>query len=322
MQYKSLENFSRYRVYEDGTVFDLIKQEFIRFSKNPAGYYSYRFVSDTGIKFSIFRHRLLCMVFKPVPNMHNLYVNHINGIKGDDRLDNLEWVTAQENAIHAGKLELTQKCKPVIVRNFYTKETTYYNSFLECALDLNLSKDQISYRVKHPIRVFPEGYQFKLASDHTNWDNNPICNVYGTKQEVLVRNVLTNEIIKFDFLSDAAKFLGVSLSTASTWLSMVGQPIVGGKYQLKRSSDTSDWRQVTDIYLDQMEYYHKSFPVVIDTNTGNVTIYDSCNDCAKDNNVQQTTLTWRLKSKGTKVYSDGKKYCYYEDYIQLGPNNQ
>ena len=315
-----LENFSRYVVYENGNVFDLVDNRFIKFSKNPAGYYSYRFISDSGLKTSIFRHRLLCMVFSPVPNMHNLYVNHINGIKGDDRLENLEWVTPKENAHHAGKLNLTQKCKPVIVRNYKTKELKYYNSFLECALDLNISKDMVSYRVKHPKKVFPEGYQFKLLSDKTDWEDDPDTHNYGVYQKVLLRNILTNEILEFSMLKDAAEFLNVSLSTASTWLALPGQPVVGGSYQIKRASDTADWRQISDIYLDQIEYYHKVFPVVIDTITNKVTIYNSCYKCATDNKILPTTLNWRLQSKGTKIYSDGKRYCYYEDYIQLGPS--
>ena len=46
-------------------------------------------------------HRLVCMAFKPIPNMHNLQVNHINGIKTCNYYWNLEWVTAKENIQHS-----------------------------------------------------------------------------------------------------------------------------------------------------------------------------------------------------------------------------
>ena len=45
-------------------------------------------------------HRLLCIHFLPNP-LNLSSVNHKNGIRDDNRLDNLEWVTHQENLIHA-----------------------------------------------------------------------------------------------------------------------------------------------------------------------------------------------------------------------------
>lgn len=46
-------------------------------------------------------HRLLLMSFNPIEGMENLYVNHINHIRDDNRLENLEWVTPKENNYHS-----------------------------------------------------------------------------------------------------------------------------------------------------------------------------------------------------------------------------
>ena len=53
-------------------------------------------------------HRLVLMAFKPVDNMENLEVNHIDGNKKNNRLENLEWCTSSENQIHAFKTGLSK----------------------------------------------------------------------------------------------------------------------------------------------------------------------------------------------------------------------
>lgn len=50
----------------------------------------------------LYIHRLVAITF--IDNLDSLpQVNHINGIKSDNRVENLEWVTGSQNMVHASK---------------------------------------------------------------------------------------------------------------------------------------------------------------------------------------------------------------------------
>ena len=75
------------------------------------GYVKNTLVLKDGSQKSFFRHRLVMICFNKVDNYKNLQVNHIDGNKQNNTLNNLEWCTNQENRIHAVKLGLAASLK-------------------------------------------------------------------------------------------------------------------------------------------------------------------------------------------------------------------
>ena len=69
---------------------------------NGRGYANITLIKN-GNKFKTVIHRLVAKAFIPNPE-NKPEVNHINGNKRDNRLDNLEWCTSSENRKHEFKI--------------------------------------------------------------------------------------------------------------------------------------------------------------------------------------------------------------------------
>jgi len=72
------------------------------------GYQRVILIGKDGNRHQWLIHRLVMLAF--VGWEDNMQVNHINGVKNDNRLENLEWVTQSENMKHAYKTGLEKPC--------------------------------------------------------------------------------------------------------------------------------------------------------------------------------------------------------------------
>lgn len=112
--WKTIKDYNNYEISNYGNVkslsrkvkcrngFRITKEKILKPNKSKQGYLSIQF--EKGGK-SFLIHRIVALHF-----VHNIedkpQVNHINGIKYDNRVENLEWCNQSENQIHAYKNEL------------------------------------------------------------------------------------------------------------------------------------------------------------------------------------------------------------------------
>ena len=94
-----------YAINSDGYLFTIKTRKLVTPYLDEFGYLrvNVRHIKPHTSKRAIYErlHRLICMTFKPITNPSELEVNHIDGNKLNNSLENLEWVTKQENLSHA-----------------------------------------------------------------------------------------------------------------------------------------------------------------------------------------------------------------------------
>lgn len=89
-----------YQVSNLGRIWSVRKQKYLSLRAKSTGYVEVILTAPNGkLKYERV-HRLVALAFIDNPNNYPV-VNHLNGIKDDNRAENLEWTTVQGNTKHA-----------------------------------------------------------------------------------------------------------------------------------------------------------------------------------------------------------------------------
>lgn len=168
----NIPEWSMYQVDTEGNVYNR-NGTLKKYSVNHSGYAIITFCVNK-IKRSYAIHTIVAKTFLPDPGEGKWQVNHKDGNKLNNRLDNLEWVTAKENVEHAIKVlghdnlnDKNPNARKIIAYNSKTKETLYFNSFGEAAefltekFSLTASRKSIRCQIWKALRNYDHHNTYK-----------------------------------------------------------------------------------------------------------------------------------------------------------------
>lgn len=177
-----------------------------------------------GIKHANYRvHRIIARTFIGRPSRHldkkfsKLEVNHIDGNRSNNALENLEWVTGKENAQHAHHNGFHTLDTPVLSKNLKTGVVKFFASGKNCAEHYGIHRATLFKHLnsKNAGMAHKDGHVFKY-DDGSEWKE---CTIKDLRPlgdrviDILVRNTVNNFISFFSSLKEAAKVHNVPYVT-------------------------------------------------------------------------------------------------------------
>lgn len=117
---------------------------------NNRGYLQAHLRKDGG-EYSMCWHRAIAVTF--IPNPHNIpQINHKDGDKTNNCVDNLEWMTAKENLDHSVEVLGADRCKNIRVKVRCIETGIVYPSIIEASRSTGISASNI----REAARGFPK----------------------------------------------------------------------------------------------------------------------------------------------------------------------
>lgn len=287
-------------ISKDGAVIDTITGKLLNEIISSEGYPS---VHTKGKTHSV--HRLIAETFLPSPDkdISKLDVNHIDGVKANYRIDNLEWTTRQENCLHAYKTGLRDDNTPILVKDLRDDSVVRYYSLQECARQLDVPAITVFNHLKPQNRGKISWNHFVLIYEDDDWpvvDKDQMGKHRNGDPKMVLCQSEDGSTIVFESLGTAAEYFDIKPKT----LQMHVQRYKDKPYHGKVFRFIDDLSVVTEneiIRKDRTQKRHKrqAFHVrVTNTIDGTVQDWSSSEEFAISQGTSKNTLQkaiWRTK---------------------------
>lgn len=157
---ETINGFPDYKVNTNGDVFSFRrggKQRQLKKRYCRGGYVSYIIRDSFGKKTNLSAHRIVANQYIKNDN-YKPCVNHINGVRDDNRVENLEWCTYSENIKHG--IALNKKT------NVNAKLSEVMHFILKSEFSRIKSQKEVSNKYKIPYKIIQNLYHGKYYKNY------------------------------------------------------------------------------------------------------------------------------------------------------------
>jgi len=144
----NIPNYEGYQITEDGRVFSLKRNRFLKPAIDKYGYLKYT-LSPNGNPKTVTAHRLVAATY--ISNPLNLpCINHINENKLDNRIENLEWCTVKYNDNYGSRNRkmANSKCKKPVIQILADGTEILYKGVKDAFNKTGIAHSQIAIHAK------------------------------------------------------------------------------------------------------------------------------------------------------------------------------
>lgn len=153
---KLIKGFNHHYIDKNGRVLNTKTNNYLTPNVRKNGYYLVT-INEFNKSYKRYLHRILGEAFIKNP-LNKRTVNHIDGNKLNNNLDNLEWATDSENLKHAYRIGLISSKK--LVLDTYIKEILErffkHENLTNIVKDYNFNLSSLSIGIKNYLLKFPE----------------------------------------------------------------------------------------------------------------------------------------------------------------------